>query len=72
MSDEKKLNIIKYSKRFQKKLGIDLYYYKIYSGKYIKQESNQKVKIYNANNNEILFEGEYLKGKKMVKEKNIG
>ena len=61
--DEKtKFEIIKYNKKFQKILNINIVNYKAFSGKYIVYDDNQKGKkgkeidIYN---NTLIFEGEY-------------
>ena len=71
LNEEIKLKIIKYNNTIQSKLNIILADYKMLSGKYIIYESNKKAKEYNIFNDELLFEGEYLNGKKMEKEKNI-
>ena len=72
LKEKIKLKVIKYNKKFQINLNIKFINYKFYSGKYIKYESNNKVKEYNGFNNYLLFEGEYLNGVKgMEKEKNI-
>ena len=64
-TDEKiKLDLIKYNKSLQKILDISLIDYRILSGKYIIYEGEKIGKIYNAYNDKILFEGEFLKGKK--------
>ena len=66
--DEKtKLEIIKYNKKFQKILNINIVNYKAFSGKYIVYDDNQKGKkgkeldIYNDT---LIFEGEYSNGKR--------
>ena len=71
ISEEKKLNLMKYNKLLQQKYEIDIYNYKIFSGKYIREEINGISKIYNAYTDTLIFEGEYLKGEKMEKGKNI-
>ena len=63
--DEKiKLKAIKYNKNLQNKLDIKLINYKFYSGKYIIYENNIKGKEYSGYNDILLFEGEYLNGKR--------
>ena len=66
----KKLELIKYNKKYQKIFKIDINYYKEISGKFIKGERNGEGKEYNEDN-KLLFEGEYKNGKNMEKEKNI-
>ena len=63
------LNLIKYNKKIQKCFNFSLINYKIYSGKYITYETNNKGKIYNAINNKLIYEGELLNGKKNGKGK---
>ena len=64
----KKLELIKYNKKSQKILKIDIYYYKQISGKVLKDEGNGKYKIY-SEDNILLFEGGYKNGKKHGKGK---
>ena len=61
--DKIKLNIIRYNKRFQNALDINLINYKFFSGRYIIKESNELFKIYNAFTDTLIFEGNYLNGK---------
>ena len=70
--DEKtKLKLIKYNKCLQKNININLINYKILSGRYIIYEENGNIKEYSSYNDELIFEGKYLKQKEMEKEKNI-
>ena len=62
LNEEIKLKIIIYNKKIQRKINISLINYKIFSGKYIINESNQKAKEYKSCNNVLLFEGEYFNG----------
>ena len=63
--DEKiKLKIIKYNKKLKKQIDIKLINYKVYSGKYIVYETNIKGKEYDAYDDNLLFEGEYLNGER--------
>ena len=71
INDGRKLNMIIYNKELQKKFDVDIEVYKKKSGKYKIGEKNGKGREYKLNTKELLFEGEYLNGKKMVKEKNI-
>ena len=57
----KKLKLIKYNKRLQKKINLDLNDYKEYSGRYIIYESKTKGKEYDKEGH-LIFEGEYLNG----------
>ena len=56
--------MIQYNKHLQKILNKTIIHYKICSRKYIIFESSTKGKIYDAYNNELLFEGEFLNRKK--------
>ena len=68
--DEKdKLNIIKYNKNMQNILDISLINYKFFSDRYIIFEKNGKGKEYNNYSDKLLFEGEYLNGKRNGKGK---
>ena len=69
-SQRRKFRLVKYNKNLQNKLDINLIDYKNLSGKYIVYEENGKGKEYNWNG-KLEFEGEYLNGKRMEKEKNI-
>ena len=64
-----KLNLIKYNKKLQNIMIIDLNYYKTVSNRYIIYESTRKGKEYNSYNDNIIFEGEYLDGKRNGKGK---
>ena len=64
LSEEQKLEMIIYNKKFQNKLGIDVEYYKKISGKYLIRENNGNGKVYELDTNKLIFEGEYKDGKK--------
>ena len=64
-----KLKTLKYSKNLQKKAGINLTNYKLFSGRYIIYESNGKAREYSSNNDDLIFKGEYLNGKRNGKGK---
>ena len=70
LDQKRKFKLVENNKSLQNKLDIKLIDYKQLSGKYIIYEENGKGKEYNYKG-EIDFEGEYLKGVKMEKEKNI-
>ena len=71
LEEERKLKLIKYNKKAQELIEINLFNYKIFSGRYILYEENGKAKEYSCYNDNLLFEGEYLNGKRNGKEKNI-
>ncbi len=64
LNEKDKLNLIKYNKFFQKQINIDIINYRILSGKYIIFEKKEYGKIYNAFNHKLIYEGEFLNGKK--------
>ena len=64
IKEELKLKLINYNKALQNKININLTNYKFFSGKYIIFETKEKGKEYNAYNDNLLFEGEYLNGKR--------
>ena len=61
---KKKLNMIIYNKKLQKKFNINIDNYKALSGKIHIGERNGIEKEFSLNSNILLFEGEYLNGKK--------
>ena len=69
VDEAQKLKLVKYIKNIQKNLDIGIINYKFFSGKYIIYESNGFGKEYNNENDTLLFEGEYLNGKKNGKGK---
>ncbi len=70
LDDKVKLKIVKYNKSLQNLLNLSLYDY-MFNGRYIIYETKTKGKEYNFYNSQLIFEGEYLNGKKMEKEENI-
>ena len=70
LEEKQKLELIKYNKSLQENLNITLINYKNFSKRYIEYELNEKGKEFSFEG-ALLFEGEYLNGKKMEKEKNI-
>ena len=64
ISEEQKLELIRYNKEFQKIFLVDIEDYKKISGKYKKGERNGKGKEYIINTKNLKFEGEYLNGKR--------
>ena len=68
--DEKiKLKTIKYNKKLQNMIDINLINYKFFSGRYIEYETKYEGKEYNGFNNNLIFEGEYLNGERNGKGK---
>ena len=63
INEKAKLNIIKNNKSLQNLLNIKLINYKILSGKYIIKKSNELWEIYDAFDEALIFEGNYLHGK---------
>ena len=68
----KLLEIIKYNKKFQSKLEIDIEYFKLISGRYIKNDNNGTCKEYSLDEDQLVFEGEYSNGKRNGKGKEYG
>ena len=66
---KRKLNLIIYNKELQKKIGVDIEDYKKTSGKYKIAEKNCKGREYILNTKRMIFEGEYLNGKRNGKGK---
>ena len=69
LPENKKLNLIINNKHIQKKLNIDLEYYKKRSNRYKIQEKNGKGKEYTLYSNKLIFKGEYKNKKKNGKGK---
>ena len=69
---KRKLEFFKYNKRLQKQTDLSLINYQYYTGKYIIYETPTKGKEYNGYNDELIYEGEYLNGKKNGKGKEYG
>ena len=69
LNEKKKLRMIIYNKNFQKKLGININDYKTLSGKLFVGEKNGIGKEYVIETNKLLFEGNYLNGKRNGKGK---
>ena len=69
LGEKTKLKVIKYNKHFQKKINIKLINYIFLSEKYIIYEDNENGKEYNGYDDHLIFEGEFLNGKRNVKGK---
>ena len=64
LDEKKRLYMIKYNKKIQNHLELNIEDYKKISGRYIIGERNGKGKEFNAINGKIIFEGNFLNGKK--------
>ena len=69
MKTKKKFKLIKYNKIIKNKLNISLINFKDLSGKYIIFDTNKKRKEYLIHNYSLIFEGEYINGKRNGKGK---
>ena len=66
LEQRKKLNMIIYNKNLQKIVGVNIKDYKKISGRYKIGEKNGKGSEYTLNTNNLIFEGEYLNGKRII------
>ena len=66
---KKKFELIKHNKIIKNRLDINLLDYQIYSGKYIVYEEKGKAKEFSILTNNLVFEGEYLNGRRNGKGK---
>ena len=71
LEEEQKLKIVKYNKNLQKVIDINLNNYKFFSGRYIINLPNGITKEYNGYNDELIFIGEYLNGRRNGKGKEF-
>ena len=69
LSDNVKLNLIKFNKKYQNKLGINIEYFEKLYGKFKIQFKNGIGRIYLSDMNRLIFEGEYSNGLKNGKGK---
>ena len=70
LDEKKRLYMIKYNKKIQNDLNISLINYQFYTRKLIILEgNNKKGKEYDRYNNILIYEGEYLNGKRNGKGK---
>ena len=70
IESKRKLNLILYNKKIQKKLGFGLIDFKRFSGRY-KVEKNGEIKEYDSYSNILLFEGHMQIEKEMDMVKNM-
>ena len=66
-----RFSIIKYNKRIQNHLELNIEDYKRVSGRYIIGERNGKGKEYLLENNKLIYDGEYIEGKRHGKGKEF-
>ena len=71
LNEKQILNIILYNNELQKICLFDIQDYKKISGKYKIGEKYGKGREFIKDTNRLIFEGEYINGKKIEKEKNI-
>ena len=71
IDDKRKLELIKYNKTIQNKLDINITYYILGSRKYLIFDTLRKVREYNKEYTKLIFEGEYLNGKRNGKGRGI-
>ena len=64
INDNTRYHLIKYNKNIQNILDITIMNYRILSGKYILGDPNGKGKEYNSFSDALIFEGEFIKGKR--------
>jgi len=69
LNAKQKLNIIIYNKQLQEKIEVNIEDYKKISGKYKIAQKTGKGVEYILNTNKLIFEGEYLNGKRNGKGK---
>ena len=60
LTEKAKLELLKYDKKIQNKIGINLTIYKKFSGRYIVYETKEDVKEYDINNDKLVFKGKYI------------
>ena len=69
INEKRKLDIVKYNKNYQNLLDLDIINYRTLSGRFIVKEENGIIKEYDDINYNIIYEGEYLNGKRHGKGK---
>ena len=69
VDDKKKLKLIKYNKRIQRILDININNYKLFKRKYVVYDKNGIAKEYGIYDDKLKFEGEYLNGERNGKGK---
>ena len=69
IDEQRKLELMKYNKRIQSKVNINILNYKLFGGKYIIYEEKGIGEEYDGYTNNLIYEGEFLKGKRSGKGK---
>ena len=69
INDKVKLKILQRNKYYQNLIGVSIINYKILSERSVEYRSDGKVKEYSLYNDQLIFEGEYLNGKRNGKGK---
>ena len=69
INNKRQLKLIKHNKAIKNLIDINLFHYKLFSGRYIIYKSNNKGKVYDSYNDQLIFEGDYLNGEKNGKGK---
>ena len=69
VDDKKKLKLIKYNKKIQRILDININNYKLFKRKYVVYDKNGIAKEYGIYDDNLIFEGEYLNGERNGKGK---
>ena len=62
--ERKKLKLIKYNRKIQKKVDVDINNYKLFKRKYVTFDKNGFAKEYGLFDNRLIYEGEYLNGER--------
>ena len=66
---KKLLQLVAYNKELQNLMDIKLICYKVFNGKYFLGDKNVYGKEFSRSNNKLIYEGEYLNGKRNGKGK---
>ena len=69
IEEKTRLKLVKYNKELKKKLEINIDTFKEISGKYIVYESGGKAKEYCISTEKLVYDGDYLNGKRNGKGK---
>ena len=64
VEEVQKLKLVRYNKSMQKNLDLSIINYKFFKGNYIIYESNGIGKEYKGYDDTLIFEGEYLNGRR--------
>ena len=64
INEKLKLILVKYSKKLQNQININILNYKIFYGKYIIPNSKNRVKEYLFYNDKLIYEGDFFNNKR--------